>query len=94
MPGNPVEYSEGVTTWGYLLPHLEHGNLYFVDLSLQLREVAEALGKDDAARVSGWLKSGELVKLESIHAGQWHPAETFFDAVVVSPFVLCRPVPE
>lgn len=90
MPGNLEDYSAGRTTWGYLAPHLEHGHLYYVDPALDMREVAAAIAGDDSTRVAAWLGSGDLVKLGEVHARQWNPASTFFDAMVVSPFVLCR----
>lgn len=83
----------GVVTWGYLRPHSERDALWFVDPSLALETVGAAIAANDAARVDNWLKSGDLVKLGELHATQWNddPAKEF-EALVVSPFVLCRPV--
>lgn len=92
LPGAPEDYSAGQTTWGYLAPHLEHGNLYFVDPAISLSDAAQAIARDEKQQVAAWLQSGDLVKLQEIHAAQWDPATTIFDAVVVSPFVLCRPI--
>jgi hypothetical protein len=42
--------------------------------------------------VEAWLNVGDLVKISELHAQQWETApETRFEALVVSPFVLCRP---
>lgn len=90
MPGKLEDYSAGRTTWGYLAPQIEHGHLYYVDAALDMREAAAAIARDDSDQVAAWLRSGDLVKLEEIHASQWSAAETMFDAMVVSPFVLCR----
>lgn len=82
----------GNVVWSYLAPHQETGSLYFVDPSLKLEDVGAAISGDRKERVEGWLKSGDLVKIEAIHAAQWQGSETEFEALVVSPFVLCRPV--
>lgn len=82
----------GVVPWSYLRPHCERETLLYVDPSLRLEEVGAALAANDAARVRAWLKSGDLVRMGGAHAAQWahHPAKEF-EALVVSPFVLCRP---
>ena len=40
------------------------------------------------------LKAGDIVKIGDLHAAQWEKPgdKTEFEALVVSPFVLCRPV--
>lgn len=82
----------GQVVWSYLAPHYETGSLYFVDPSLKLEDVGAAISTDRTEQVDGWLRSGDLVKIEAIHAAQWQDSETEFEALVVSPFVLCRPV--
>ena len=85
------DYS-GRVPWGYLAPHAEKETLYFVDPELPLKEVGEAFSANHSAQVSKWLKSGDLVKIGPLHVAQWDSTETEFEALVVSPFVLCRPV--
>lgn len=82
----------GRVTWSYLAPHRVSGSLYFVDPSLKLEEVGGAISADRGDLVDGWLKSGDLVKIEALHAAQWENGEVEFEALVVSPFVLCRPL--
>ena len=36
-----------------------------------MTEVGEAMAKDDADAVKRWMLSGDLVKIEGIHAFQW-----------------------
>lgn len=84
----------GRVTWDYLVPHYKSGVLYFVDPSLPLETVGAAIAHDDATAVAAWRQSGDLVKIEAIHAAQWESGAPAFEALVVSPFVLCRPVPE
>ncbi len=80
--------------WSYLRPHHLLGTLYFVDPALELVTVGAAFTANRPDRVQAWLKSGELVKIEAIHAAQWEDGNTEFEALLVTPFVLCRPVRE
>lgn len=82
----------GEVGWGYLKPHFERDCLFFVDPELEMTVVGEAMAKDDSEAVQGWLKTGELVKIEGLHAFQWEGSDTQFEALVISPFVLCRPL--
>ena len=87
-----LEKFTGQVNWSYLKPHYQSGVLFFVDPSLALQRVGAAISADQTERVRGWMTTGDLVKIESLHAGQWEGSETEFEALVVSPFVLCRPV--
>jgi hypothetical protein len=78
--------------WKYLRPHFQSGVLYFVDPSLALTEVGCAFTENQKDRVEAWIKAGDIVKIEDLHAGQWAKDSTEFEALVVSPFVLCRPI--
>lgn len=82
----------GTVDWKYLRPHYQSGVLFFVDPSLSLTEVGAAFSEDGRERVEAWLKAGDIVKIAEIHAAQWEKGETEFEALVVSPFVLFRPV--
>lgn len=83
---------KGEVGWSYLKPHSENGSLLFVDPCLKLEDVGAAISEDRAEKIAEWLKSGDLVKIQAIHASQWEGSEVEFEALVVSPFVLCRPV--
>ncbi len=80
----------GQVGWDYLEPHYKSDSLYFLDPSLKLEAVGAAITADDKAAVEGWLKAGDLVKIEALHAVQWEGSEQLFEALVVSPFVLCQ----
>ena len=85
-----LETFKGEVDWSYLKPHYERGCLFFVDVELDITVVGEAFSRDDSAAVKGWLKTGELVKIEAMHAFQWEDnVKQQFEALVVSPFVLC-----
>jgi hypothetical protein len=81
----------GQVPWSYLAPHATKGSLYFVDPGLKLEDVGAAISSNRTDQVDAWLKSGDLVKIEALHAAQWEHGEMEFEALVVSPFVLCRP---
>jgi len=82
----------GRVPWSYLAPHSLKGTLYFVDPALKLEIVGVAISSNRADQVQAWLKAGDLIKIEALHAAQWSDGVTEFEALVVSPFVLCRPV--
>ncbi len=82
---------KGCVGWKYLAPHYENGALYFVDPEFDLEQVGAAFSENETERVEAWLKRGDLVKIESLHAQQWEGTDTEFEALVVSPFVLFRP---
>ena len=87
-----LEKYTGTVGWGYLRPHFISGVLYFVDLSLPLAEVGRAFTENRKDRVEAWLRCGDLVKIGDLHVAQWEKGGMEFEALVVSPFVLFRPV--
>jgi len=87
-----LEKYMGEVGWEYLKPHFDSGALLFVDGSLELKGVAEALVGDDRARVEGWMEAGDLLKPSQPHADHWESCGENFRAVVVSPFVLMQPL--
>jgi hypothetical protein len=87
-----LEKYTGTVGWSYLAPHFKSGVLYFVDPSLGLADVGRAFTANEKEAVDAWLKAGDLVKIGDLHAEQWRKGDTEFEALVVSPFVLCRPV--
>ena len=91
-PEEKLKKYTGHVTWQFLKPHYQSDSLYFVDPSLPLAKVGSAFINNEADTVDAWLKSGDLVKIEALHADQWGSTETQFESLVVSPFVLCRPV--
>lgn len=87
-----LEKFTGEVNWKYLRPHYQSGVLFFVDPALKLQHVGAAISADETECVKDWMKSGDLVKIGSLHACQWEDSGTLFEALVVSPFVLCRPI--
>ena len=80
----------GEVSWKYLKPHYESGALLWVDPSLTLAQVAEALSADETETVANWLGNGDLVKIGELHANQWEESDELFTAVVITPFVLMQ----
>lgn len=87
-----LEKYTGTVDWKYLRPHYQSGVLYFIDPELKLTEVGYAFSENHKEQVEAWLKAGDVVKIGELHAAQWEKGGTEFEALVVSPFVLCRPV--
>ncbi|WP_227021590.1 DUF2288 domain-containing protein [Oceaniferula marina] len=87
-----LEKYTGTVDWEYLQPHFDSGALIYVDPSLSLTEVGQALADDNKAAVETWLKSGDLVKPSELHVEWWKKNPETFNALVVSPFVLMQPV--
>lgn len=87
-----LEKYTGTVGWKYLSPHYLSGVLYFVDPELSLTEVGAAFSTNEKEKVESWLNAGDIVKIGDLHAEQWAGGETEFEALVVSPFVLFRPV--
>lgn len=92
-PQEKLEKFTGEVGWDFLRPHCQAGVLYFVDSTIPLIQAGAAFTNNDTATVEAWLKCGDLVKIENLHAAQWENTEALFETLVVSPFVLCRPVP-
>ncbi len=87
-----LEKYTGHVDWKYLAPHYLAGVLYYVDPALKLAEVGCVFSENQKEQVEAWLKSGDIVKIGDLHAEQWGKVGIEFEALVVSPFVLCRPV--
>ncbi len=87
-----LEKYTGTVDWKYLAPHYLSGSLFFVDSQLTLVEVGHAFSENEADKVEGWLKAGDLVKIGDLHAEQWQSSGIEFEALVISPFVLFRPI--
>lgn len=86
-----LEKYTGVVDWQYLKPHFDAGALIYVDPTLSITEVGQALADDDKEKIEAWLKSGDLVKPSEPHAQWWEKNPESFTALVVSPFVLMQP---
>jgi len=80
----PIEMSD-------LTSHITRDAVIVVDASLDLLTVAEAVAKDDKARVSEWIEKALIGKptLEALERWAKTPAPVLV-SVVVQPFVLVR----
>ena len=86
-----LEKYTGEVNWEYLKPHFEVGALIYVDPTLSITHVGQAISEDDSEKIQAWLKSGDLVKPSELHAQWWQENPQTFTALVVSPFVLIQP---
>lgn len=86
-----LEKYSGATDWGYLRAACMYEVLYYVDRNLDLKTVANTFLEDNSSKISEWLKAGDLVKLGDLHLKHFDQDKTKeFEAIVVSPFVLCK----
>lgn len=80
--------------WEDLAAHQARGALLLLAPQLDLLDVAEAMAQDDTARMTGWLKSGNLTRVGAAQAEQLAAQEELrFQFVVVQPWVLAQVLP-
>lgn len=79
-----------VIGWSELQPYFARGALLWVDASLDLVAVAEALANNQAQPVTDWLAMGAVEKLPSAKAIDLLERDPALWAVVVSPWVLVQ----
>lgn len=79
-----------VISWQELQPFFARGAVLRVEDNLDLVAVAEALAEDDKRRITQWLASGELRKLEVLDAEDYLARDPQLWAVVVAPWVLVQ----
>ena len=77
-------------SWQELQPFFARGALLRVESDFDLIEAALAVAQDDRDKVYAWLTSGQLSKLETEQAQDWHARDPSLWAVVVRPWVLVQ----
>lgn len=80
--------------WHELQRFFAGGWLVYVSDKTNLLDVAVAFSLDDKDRVTTWLTSGEVARVDDAQAKSWHEADTTFWSTVVKPWVLIQPVSE
>ena len=83
----------GTVDWKPLAVHAQGDKLIVVAADIDLLDAAVAVAEDDASKVTPWIEGGKLTKLtlEEQAALEQEPG-TFFQFVVVAPFVLAKRV--
>ncbi|AMB85826.1 hypothetical protein AWM79_11130 [Pseudomonas agarici] len=76
--------------WEELQPFFARGALLWVEPSLDLIAVAEAMAANQADKVAGWLAAGELAKVSETRAQDLFERDPDLWAVVVSPWVMTQ----
>jgi len=79
-------------TWAALEPHARRQGLFLVREGLDLAEVAAAVAADDQAKVKVWIDDESLRRPTLDEVTTWQDEPVAFYAVIVQPFVLCRPI--
>lgn len=77
-------------SWKELQPFFAKGALLWVELPLDLIEVAEAVAENDASKVSAWLAEGQVGKVSESKAMELVEQDPVLWAVVVAPWVLIQ----
>ncbi|WJN57999.1 DUF2288 domain-containing protein [Pseudomonas sp. SO81] len=77
-------------SWQELQPFFARGQLLWVDTTLNLVEVAQAVADDDSAKVAAWLQAGQVAKVAEARAQDYLDRDPDLWAVVVSPWVLIQ----
>lgn len=88
----PVENeSLGQAPWSLIDPHAQRDAVIVVSLSLDFQEAADAVARNDHARVAAWIESGALAKPSVPQLESWRSTpERMFASVVVQPYVLVQ----
>ncbi|WPP02299.1 DUF2288 family protein [Pseudomonas sp. HR96] len=79
-----------VIPWKELQPFFARGALLWVDNTLDLIAVAEALAADDGPKVAEWLAGGRVEKLSESRALGFVERDPELWAVVVAPWVVIQ----
>jgi hypothetical protein len=79
-------------TWHELQRFFAGGWLIYVSTDTNLLDVAVAFSLDDKDKVTTWLTSGDVAKVNDEQARQWHETDQMFWSTVVKPWVLIQPV--
>lgn len=79
-------------TWALLAPHAARDALLLVG-DAPLAEVGAAITEDDADAVKRWLEEGTLRRPTPEEVTGWEADPVAFEALIVQPFVLARPIP-
>jgi hypothetical protein len=89
---HPDEF--GYATWEELTPAFAAGSLVFVAAHLDFHEVAEAVETDDTDSVSGWMRNGDMLRVNDELAKKWtDEGPVMFRFLIRQPLVLIQPIP-
>lgn len=77
--------------WKPLVPHAKRGGLILVAAELLLLDVAEAVARDDGARVQAWMHAKQLRRPSEAQVEQWREESgERFTVAIVQPYVLVQ----
>ena len=76
--------------WQELQPHFARGVLLYVDLELDLIEIAADMATDMAKQLESVLQAKKISHPSNDQAKDWFENNTEFWAVVVAPYVLIQ----
>ncbi len=77
-------------SWPELERHFARGVVIQVGAKMDLVEAATAFANDDKNQVDGWLKKGNIEKLQNQTAIIWSQGDPDLWAVVIAPWILVQ----
>ena len=78
--------------WSEMQTFFATGNAVFVDVSLDLIDVASEFSLDNKPAFEVWIEAGKVGAVSDEQAQKWVENNTMVWAVVVAPWVLVQPV--
>jgi len=79
-------------TWATLGPHAKRGGLFLVSERAPIVEVAYAVATDDSDAVKAWIEDRTIRRPTQAEMDRWESDPVAFEAIIVQPYVLCRPL--
>ncbi|MAQ18020.1 MAG: hypothetical protein CMN30_24885 [Sandaracinus sp.] len=79
-------------TWAALEPHARRNALFVVAEGTELVDAAVAVASDDQETVGRWIQDTTIRRPTLDEVTAWDEAPVAFYAIIVQPFVLCRPI--
>ncbi|SMB90615.1 hypothetical protein SAMN05660772_01570 [Pasteurella testudinis DSM 23072] len=78
--------------WHELQPHFARGKVLYLDPSLDLIEVAQAMLQDNSAYIAELIERRQVYAVTAAQALQFYQYNQLMWAVVLAPWVLAQPV--
>ena len=82
----------GVISWPELQRHFARGAVVVVSPAIELLEAARCIAEDNVSVVSGWMRTGQVIRATDDHARQWDASTPDLKAIVVAPWVLVQEI--
>lgn len=88
-----INLETGQLSWQELQRCYASGNVLLISSTLDLIEVASAMGEDNAKMLEPWISAALIKRAEDAEAIRWNDNQQEFWSVVVAPWVLVQEIP-